>query len=764
MTKPTREEILDFWKENVAKKRKSDHYDLTEKSEWVGNYIKLDGMVKELEAVNTEDELRNNLREVFLPTSGLIWSQVPRLFFKLLKEADLRELRDAKEIIVDIRNSSEFKKEWVEDLSNLVETKYPEGAKRFKALKAFVSNVLGELFGKLHFENNPIRNSCSIRILQEMGYTFDEMDYDSFKEAFVNFKKSYQNSVGKLSPKSVHLNIEIDQFFNFFHKDENAKTFLKTGRLSEQPPSQGTRLRDIVAIWQVSPGENELGFWPEFKEKDVIAMGWDKLGRLTQYASKKQIEEALKREYPSYYPPDSNPRNDVNSCWIFCNEIKRGHVIVAKWGSKKLVYGIGKVLEGYEFDDSRELYKHVIRVKWHIKFDEPVQVDISSNFVQWTANSLKLEKFNEVKRSILEKYPHHRPSFDLLFKEEPMEAGPAPPSLAFLDEDLEVNLDELSFKPLLFEDEENLRLQIRAALVSGKNIMLVGPPGTGKTEIALSLCEMAKAKEYVHDYILTTATSDWTTFDTIGGYVPCEEGDSLEFRPGQFLRCFREIESHSPVNKWLVIDEINRSDIDKAFGQLFTVLSGQSVELPFLQESKSVKIVPYHSLQGVGIAQNEYVVPKSWRLVATLNTYDKASLYQMSYAFMRRFAFIHIGVPSPEFIEDNWSTYLDSWGIHIPEKLRSCTDNVKEIWKSMNEHGKRPLGPAIIKDMLEFIAGYEMVETANPQQILTEVVSSFILPQFEGLEKLSLDKLKELLSKYCEETKIDFLFKEMFEG
>lgn len=183
-----------------------------------------------------------------------------------------------------------------------------------------------------------------------------------------------------------------------------------------------------------------------------------------------------------------------------------------------------------------------------------------------------------------------------------------------------------------------------------------------------------------------------------------------------------------------------------------------------MQESKNVKIIPYNNFQGSEIGQNEYVVPKSWRLIATLNTYDKASLYQMSYAFMRRFAFIHIGVPNSEFIENNWGKYLDNWDIHIPEKLKSCADNVKEIWKEMNKERKRPLGPAIIKDMLEFIASYEMVGTAEPQQILTEAVSSFILPQFEGLEKTSLNKLRELLSKYCEETRIDFLFKEMFEG
>lgn len=757
MAKPSQAEILDFWKETVAKKRKSEHYDLTERSEWVEQCTKLDGMVKELDTVDTEDGIRKNLRQTFLPKSKLIWARSPYLFFKFLKEADPRELRDTKEIITDIKKSSEFKKEWVEDLFNLIETKYPRGAKRFKALKALLRNVLGELFGKLHFEKNPIRNSCSVAILREMGYDFDETDYNSFKEAFESFKKFYQSRVGKLSSKSVHLNIEIDQFFNFYHKDENAKTFLKTGRPS-------ARAKGVLTIWQVSPGREERRLWPECKKSNMIAIGWDDLGKLTDYSTREEIENALKKVYPGSYLPNSSPLNDVNTIWMFSRLIKKGDVIVAKKGASKEIYGIGKVLGEYHFDPSRDVFKHVIDVDWVISFDNKIKVNVSRNFVQWTANKLGLERFNEVKTSILKKYPHHRPSFDLLFKEEPMEVGRAPPRLTFLNEDLEVNLNELSFKPLLFEDEENMKTQICAALVSGKNIMLIGAPGTGKTEIALSLCKIAKTKEYVHDYILTTATSDWTTFDTIGGYVPSEEGESLEFMPGQFLRCFREKESHTPVNKWLVIDEINRSDIDKAFGQLFTVLSGQSVELPFLQESKSVKIVPYHSLQETEIAQNEYVVPKSWRLVATLNTYDKASLYQMSYAFMRRFAFIHIGVPSPEFIEDNWNTYLESWSIRIPEKLRSCADNVKEIWKSMNEHGKRPLGPAIIKDMLEFILGYEIVETANPQQITTEAVSSFILPQFEGLEKSSLDKLKELLSKYCGKVKIDFLFKEMFEG
>lgn len=341
---------------------------------------------------------------------------------------------------------------------------------------------------------------------------------------------------------------------------------------------------------------------------------------------------------------------------------------------------------------------------------------------------------------------------------------------SFLDEKLTLTLADLDFRSsnpggLIFENEEELKTQIVSALNSGKHIMLVGPPGTGKTEIALSLCQIAQKKEYIYGYVLTTATSDWTTFDTIGGYVPSVQGESLEFMPGQFLRCFKDNEK--PTNKWLVIDEINRSDIDKAFGQLFTVLSGQSVELPFYQQSGCIRIIPYKSFKKSEINQNEYVVPNSWRLIATLNTYDKASLYQMSYAFMRRFAFIYINVPSTDFIEKNWTKYLEYWGIEYSENLTPCSDAVKEIWKSLNG-SKRPIGPAIVKDMLEFMLGYasniQGMDEPTKRRILTDAVSSFVVPQFEGLEEPSLVDLKKRLITYCESERIESLFKEMFEG
>ncbi len=292
---------------------------------------------------------------------------------------------------------------------------------------------------------------------------------------------------------------------------------------------------------------------------------------------------------------------------------------------------------------------------------------------------------------------------------------------------------------LYFEDAAEIRRQIEATINSGKNIIFTGPPGTGKTELATALGETACEFDQVHDTTFTTATADWTAFDTIGGHMPkTNGGDGIAFQPRIFLRCFRN--KNGITNEWLIIDEINRADIDKAFGQLFSVLSGDSVELPYEYQGENVEIRWVDDTSGLAaLEENEAIFPvtPSWRLIATMNTYDKASLYEMSYAFMRRFNFIHIAVPTLEedgavvtehLDPDAGENFAEAWGFEELLAEDGLYKQVSTLWFKINQH--RKIGPSIVMDMLEYVSAYE---AGLREEALTNALVSLLYPQMEGM-------------------------------
>ena len=216
-----------------------------------------------------------------------------------------------------------------------------------------------------------------------------------------------------------------------------------------------------------------------------------------------------------------------------------------------------------------------------------------------------------------------------------------------------------SVESSMFEEIVKLAL---AHIVAGKNVIFYGPPGTSKTYLAKKICENICGSG---NYSFHTANAEWSYFDVVGGLVL--EGDCAKFKKGLLLeaveKCRESLEKTGKPS-WLIIDELNRANLDLAFGKTFTQLDIDYRDMPLevIEENGERK---------------EFYIPYSFRILATMNTYDRALLFSLGYAFMRRFAFIPVG----SLLKQNKTTTEIETIISITDEMKefASSDIVKDL-------------------------------------------------------------------------------------
>ena len=243
------------------------------------------------------------------------------------------------------------------------------------------------------------------------------------------------------------------------------------------------------------------------------------------------------------------------------------------------------------------------------------------------------------------------------------------------------------------EDEQVGDNEVGSNKIMPKNIILYGPPGTGKTyntvRKAVEIIEPDKGwgdKDYKavkeeYDKLLNDGRINFVTFHQSYGYeefvqgikpVVDDKGNvTYEVQDGIFKE-FCEQAKQDKANRYVfIIDEINRGNISKIFGELITLIEDNKRD----GASKAMKATLPYKKDGESVS---FSVPDNVYIIGTMNTADR-SIAAIDTALRRRFTFIEM-MPEPEKVLVKDNKHICVGDIDIVEMLKTMNERIAVLY------------------------------------------------------------------------------------
>ncbi len=509
---------------------------------------------------------------------------------------------------------------------------------------------------------------------------------DKLKQAYVNLEMPFPKV-----DRTYDLITDIDPFtvFGLFNKqitDGNRNNILTS--IAKQLDMK-CKIPTVFAGIPLLSNMNSIFYnWTGSREENDINNLWDLYELAIDYADNNQA--GTKQKFIDKFETVLEQQNikwniTMGLFWI------RPYVYISLDGKNRWFLGLDY------FDDSfhqalNQSKQRILNGSWYLDFCDSLNEFVINNKCEFS-NFIELSDFAFIESNLEnERLAKEKEAEQLKIAEQELagkEAQKSEHNLLYSDEDMlgEVYISRKEYDTLVH------------LINYKKNVILQGAPGVGKTFIAKKLAYSMIGEKNEQQVKLIQFHQSYSYEDFIMGYRPSKDG--FELTNGVFYEFCNRARKDSGNKYFFIIDEINRGNLSKIFGELFMLIESD-------KRDETMELLYKDKL--------EFSVPKNLYIIGMMNTADR-SLAMIDYALRRRFSFYNL---EPQFESEKFVTYQEGLNNSKFNKLVECIINInKRITEDLTLGSGFCIGHS-------YFSGYE--ETGITDVDLAAIVEYELIP------------------------------------